>query len=115
MSCGLLSQGAACTADNQCVASAAHCQQGVCCATTCTANCSSCAIAGSLGTCISVPAGQDPLNQCTDAGMASCGTNGFCDGGGNCQKYASGTQCIAQTCSTSTYHPASTCNTTEPA
>jgi hypothetical protein len=110
MSCGLLSQGAACTADNQCVASAAHCRQGVCCATTCAANCSSCAIAGSLGTCISVPAGQDPLNQCADATAATCGTNGFCDGGGNCQKYASGTQCIAQSCSTSTYHPTSTCN-----
>jgi Cellulose binding domain len=112
MSCGLQSQGAPCTADNQCVASAAHCQQGVCCATTCTANCSSCAIAGSLGTCVSVPAGQDPLAQCTDAGTASCGTDGYCDGGGNCRKYASGTTCIAQSCSTSTYHPASTCNGT---
>jgi hypothetical protein len=111
-SCGLLSQGAACTADNQCVASAAHCQQGVCCATTCTNNCSSCAIAGSLGTCIAVPAGQDPLNQCTDGGAAACGTNGLCDGSGGCQKYASGTQCVAQSCATSTYHPASTCSTT---
>jgi len=111
-SCGLLSQGAACTADNQCVASAAHCQQGVCCATTCTANCSSCAIPTSLGTCISVPAGQDPLSQCTDATAATCGTNGFCDGGGKCQIYASGTTCIAATCSTSTLHPASTCTGT---
>jgi hypothetical protein len=89
-----------------------HCAQGVCCATTCTANCSSCAIPTSLGTCISVPAGQDPLNQCADAGIATCGLNGFCDGGGKCQIYASGTQCVAPTCSTSTYHPPSTCTGT---
>jgi hypothetical protein len=108
-SCGLLSTGATCTADAMC--NSGHCAQGVCCATICTANCSSCAIAGSLGTCIAVPAGQDPLNQCTDATAATCGTNGFCDGSGGCQKYASGTTCVAQTCSTSTYHPASTCNT----
>jgi hypothetical protein len=110
MSCGLLSQTSPCTADNQCTTG--HCQQSVCCATACTTNCSSCAIAGSVGTCIAVPAGQDPLNQCADAGFATCGLNGFCDGGGACQKYASGTQCIAPTCSTSTLHPASTCNTT---
>jgi hypothetical protein len=108
-SCGLLSTGATCTADAMC--NSGHCAQGVCCATTCTANCSSCAIAGSIGTCIAVPAGQDPLNQCTDATAATCGTNGFCDGSGGCQKYASGTTCIAQSCATSTYHPASTCNT----
>ena len=109
MSCGLLSTGSTCTADAMC--NSGHCAQSVCCATTCTANCSSCAIAGSLGTCIAVPAGQDPLNQCTDATAATCGTNGFCDGSGACQKYASGTTCIAQSCATSTYHPASTCNT----
>ena len=109
MSCGLLSTTSPCTADNQC--NSGHCAQSVCCATACTTNCSSCAIAGSIGTCIAVPAGQDPLNQCADAGFATCGLNGFCDGGGACQKYASGTQCIAPTCSTSTLHPASTCNT----
>ena len=108
-SCGLLSNGGTCTADAMC--NSGHCAQGVCCATTCATNCSSCALAGSLGTCIAVPAGQDPLNQCTDGGAAACGTNGFCDGSGACQKYASGTQCIAQSCATSTYHPASTCNT----
>jgi Cellulose binding domain len=109
-SCGLLSLGSTCTTSASC--NSGFCAQGVCCNSACTANCTSCAITSSLGTCIAVPAGQDPLNQCTDATAATCGTNGFCDGNGACQKYASGTQCIAQTCTTSTLHPRSTCNGT---
>ena len=40
---------------------------------------------------MNVPSGQDPLNQCTDAGVATCGTDGSCDGGGACRLYAAGT------------------------
>jgi hypothetical protein len=57
-----------------------------------------------------VPAGQDPLNQCTDSGAASCGTNGSCNGNGACQLYANGTQCLAQACSGSTLSAARTCD-----
>jgi hypothetical protein len=57
-----------------------------------------------------VPAGQDPLNQCTDAGAASCGTNGSCNGNGACQLYATGTQCVAQACSASTLSAPRTCD-----
>ena len=71
------------------------CAQGVCCATACTGTCASCALAGTMGTCTSVPAGQDPLNQCTDQGVATCGTDGSCNGSGACRKYASGTTCVA--------------------
>jgi hypothetical protein len=57
-----------------------------------------------------VPAGQDPLNQCTDQGAPSCGTNGFCNGNGACALYANGTQCAGQSCSVSTLSSARTCD-----
>ena len=66
------------------------CAQGVCCSTACTGTCASCALAGSLGVCSSVPAGQDPLNQCADQGVATCGTDGSCNGSGACRRYAAG-------------------------
>ena len=100
--------GTACTADAQCVSGS--CQQGICCSTVCAGICQSCAVAGSVGTCVAVPAGQDPLSQCADGGAASCGLDGLCDGHGSCQKYATGTSCKAQSCSGATYQPASSCN-----
>jgi hypothetical protein len=57
-----------------------------------------------------VAAGQDPLNQCTDAGAASCGNDGTCNGAGACRLYVTGTQCVAPTCTGSTATPARTCN-----
>ena len=111
MSCGLLSIGATCTTNASC--NSGFCAQGVCCNTACTALCNSCSVAGHVGTCVDVTAGvADPTARCTNGGAATCGNNGFCDGNGACQKYASGTQCIAQTCATSTLQPASTCNGT---
>ena len=106
MSCGLLSQGATCTAyDPVC-----HLRSALPAGSLLRHHLHRQLLVvrdrrSSLGTCIAVPAGQDPLNQCTDATAATCGTNGFCDGSGACQKYASGTTCIAQSCSTSTYPP----------
>ena len=68
--------------------------------------------AGSVGTCTSVPAGQDPLNQCTDQAAAMCGTDGACNGSGVCRRYASGVTCVAASCpNTANVQPASTCNT----
>ena len=81
--------GVACAAAGECMTNL--CQQGVCCASACTGTCQSCALAGSLGTCTNVPTGQDPLNQCTDQGVDSCGNDGSCDGAGGCRRYASGT------------------------
>ena len=109
-SCGLKSVGTACAADGEC--NSGSCAQGVCCNGTCTGNCRSCAIAGTAGTCVNVPSGQDPLNQCTDAGVATCGADGTCDGGGGCRLYAAGTTCVAATCTGSTVTPARTCNGT---
>jgi hypothetical protein len=59
-----------------------------------------------------VPAGQDPLNQCTDAGAMSCGNDGTCNGAGACRLYISGTVCVPSACSMATLTPARTCNGT---
>jgi hypothetical protein len=107
-SCGLASNGMACTTGTTC--NSGFCAQGVCCATACTATCSACNLTGSVGTCVAVPAGQDPLNQCADATAATCGTNGACNGSGACQKYAASTSCAAATCTGSTFTPAKACD-----
>jgi hypothetical protein len=108
--CGKKPDGTACAAGTECVHG--NCNQGFCCATACTGNCQSCALAGSVGTCKFVPAGTDPLNQCTDAGAGTCGADGTCDGSGGCRKYGAGTVCVAAMCSMSSFTPARTCNGT---
>jgi beta-glucanase (GH16 family) len=40
----------------------------------------------------------DPKGVCGVTPVASCGTNGKCDGAGGCQKYAEGTMCSSPTC-----------------
>jgi hypothetical protein len=109
MSCGKLPNGAACTIPGECNSN--QCAQGVCCSTACSGTCVSCALTGSAGTCSSVPSGQDPLNQCADQGMATCGTDGWCNGSGACRRYAAGTVCVPATCpTTSTVTPNATCS-----
>jgi len=107
-SCGKKPIGATCAAAAEC--NSGFCEEGVCCATACAGTCRSCALAGTLGTCSAVPAGQDPLNQCADMGAASCGTDGFCDGNGGCRLQAIGTTCVASTCAGTTFTPARTCD-----
>jgi hypothetical protein len=108
MSCGLASNGTACTTGTTC--NSGFCAQNVCCNAACAGTCSACNLTGSVGTCIAVPAGQDPLAQCADAGASSCGLNGFCNGSGACQKYAAGTPCGSATCTGSTLTPAAACD-----
>src|SRR6185503_7579636 len=107
-SCGKLPLGASCTAGADCASSI--CAQGVCCQTPCTGTCMSCSLTGTGGICSTVPAGQDPLNQCADQGTSSCGTDGSCNGVGSCRLYASGTMCAAGSCTGSSYDPPHTCN-----
>ena len=107
-SCGPKPPGAACAVASDCASG--FCVTGVCCATACTGTCRSCAIAGSEGQCIAVPAGADPLSQCADEGAASCGHDGACDGAGACRHYASGTVCAAASCGGAMSMPARTCN-----
>jgi len=109
-SCGKKPNGATCTTTAEC--SSGFCEQGACCLTACTGSCRSCSMTGTAGTCVLVPAGQDPLGQCADSGASTCGTDGACDGGGACRLYASGTTCVAASCTGSTFTPPRTCNGT---
>src|SRR6185295_7539594 len=100
----------ACGAGSDCASGI--CAQGACCQTACTGLCMSCALTGTAGTCSTVPAGSDPLGQCADQGALGCGTDGMCDGVGGCRLYASGTTCVAGSCSQASYTPPQTCNGT---
>jgi hypothetical protein len=96
-SCGLKPIGAICAAGGECASGT--CAQGICCSTDCSGVCMSCAVSGKQGTCSAVPVGgTDPTRTCADAGAASCGTTGLCDGAGACQRYAAGTVCVAGSC-----------------
>lgn len=104
-----LANGQGCTSSTQCLSG--NCRDGVCCDTTCQAACYSCALAGKLGTCSAVPAGQDPGGDCPQDAVATCGKDGTCDGKGACRLYAAGTTCAAASCTDlTTLAPASTCD-----
>jgi hypothetical protein len=99
-----LGNGVACAHGYQC--SSGNCVDGVCCDGTCTGGCVACTAklkgTGADGVCGAVVAGTNPKGACVkDAGYpASCKSDGFCDGKGACDVYASSsTVCGAATCS----------------
>ncbi|HZS42006.1 MAG TPA: hypothetical protein VFF06_34495 [Polyangia bacterium] len=98
-SCGGRALGQPCAAGGDCAST--FCAEGVCCATACGGTCASCAIPGSIGTCVPVPAGGDPIGTCTAQTRASCGLDGKCDGAGGCRKWVNGTPCAGPTCADS--------------
>ncbi|MBT9560930.1 MAG: hypothetical protein IV100_33200 [Myxococcales bacterium] len=103
--------GNACGSGNQCTSGA--CVDGVCCETGCAGVCNACVGSKtglSDGKCGAVTAGTDPDSECTDQGVASCGTNGVCNGAGACQRYPSGTQCAGPSCSSGTQSSSRVCN-----
>ncbi|HEX3695315.1 MAG TPA: PA14 domain-containing protein [Polyangia bacterium] len=106
--CGKKPLGDTCATDNEC--NSAHCAQGVCCGTACTANCSSCALAGSEGRCTPVPPGLDPLDQCMRDDPMTCGLDGTCDGAGQCRNYSQGTICKTAACAGTTLTPQGSCD-----
>jgi hypothetical protein len=96
-----MDNGAGCLADADCVSN--HCADGVCCNMACTGACVSCNQMGSEGMCLNVPENKaDPHRVCTDAGAASCGKNGLCNGAGACQLYPATTVCLAGSCKNTT-------------
>jgi hypothetical protein len=111
-SCGKKPTGAVCSQDNEC--GTGQCEQGVCCATACTASCFSCALSGAArGTCTAVAdGGVDPARVCKDQGPASCANDGLCNGSGACRKYAKDTVCAAASCVSGTETKVSVCNGT---
>jgi hypothetical protein len=62
-----LGPGAFCLRSAQCTTGS--CIDSVCCDSACNGSCQACDLAGSLGQCRPVPAGQDPANEC---GGVSC-------------------------------------------
>jgi len=111
--CGPKQDGQSCTAASECEHS--HCVDGVCCDTTCTGACKSCALPSMLGHCSSIAAGTaDPRAMCVSMPQQSCGTNGKCDGNGGCQSWPIGTLCADETCNPmgNVYKAPSTCNGT---
>jgi hypothetical protein len=108
-SCGKLPNGAACQLGAEC--GSGNCVEGVCCNTTCSGTCLSCAITGSVGTCSPIAAGQAPLvaSQCPASAASTCMNDGSCDGTGACRKYVAGTVCGPATCSSATFAPPRLC------
>ncbi len=92
-----------------CAAAAAcasgFCVDGVCCESACAGSCWQCNLPGFEGRCTASAANQPApaaRQPCQKAATSTCMQNGFCDGKGACQLYASGTVCGAGTCNTST-------------
>lgn len=92
----LLAAGERCTTPADCASG--FCADGVCCDTACDQLCEACNVAGSVGICTLVEAGQDPNDDCDDLGLKACKTDGFCDGLGACRVHAAGTECGASQC-----------------
>ena len=106
-----LADGQPCTAGMQCQST--YCVDSVCCESTCTGACAACSMAKTnqaSGRCRPIPDGQNPDNECTATGTATCsgstltpaaacnganacrpGTPGNCPGGFACA--ASGSAC----------------------
>ena len=106
---GKKKNGQPCADPSECDSS--ECVDGFCCESSCDGACRSCGLPGSLGQCVDVAAGApDPRKTCSDAGKASCGTNGMCDGSGACQKYPVGFVCGQDTCVLGAHTPPATCN-----
>jgi hypothetical protein len=98
-----------CSSDGECPSG--YCVDGVCCDGACTGACVACNIPGREGTCSPVPAGAaDPRAFCLDAGAATCGRDGTCDGVGGCANYPFGTTCGVADCQDGVYSPAPKCN-----
>jgi hypothetical protein len=109
--CGKKNLGQPCMGSDECVSG--QCVEGVCCDGACTGGCRSCALASAMGHCTPLAMNAvDTKGVCSDQGATTCGTNGRCDGSGNCQKYKEGTVCAPETCSGNVYTPASTCSAT---
>lgn len=67
--------GDTCSMAGECLSG--NCVDGVCCNVACGGACQACNVAGTVGTCTNITAGQDPANECA---------NGACNGSGACQK-----------------------------
>jgi hypothetical protein len=95
-SCGARALGQPCAGGADCASG--KCAQGVCCDSDCSGTCRACNLPGTTGTCSNVPAGSDPLGQCTAEPREGCGLDGTCDGAGACRRWPAGTPCGGFAC-----------------
>jgi hypothetical protein len=86
------------------------CIDGVCCENDCTGLCRSCRLEGHRGFCSFISSGQDPDNECVEESPSTCGQDGFCDGAGGCRLWASGTECLPQSCAAGVQTNRRTCD-----
>jgi hypothetical protein len=108
-SCGPIGRTAICLSNDDCASG--FCSDGVCCNVACEGGCVSCALPNRIGTCTPVEAGNlDPRGVCADQGVASCGTNGRCDGNGGCGLYPANALCAPPTCLGATLTSARFCD-----
>jgi len=90
-------QGEACASDDDCAGGS--CADGVCCNGRCDDACHACNQPNNVGTCVAVARGKHPAHgSCAKQDPSTCGTNGLCDGAGQCQRYDTSTVCRASAC-----------------
>lgn len=68
--------GLSCSAGSQCLSG--NCVDGVCCDAPCAASCFACNVAGKVGTCSAIPAGEAPRGGRASCSPFLCGTGGVC-------------------------------------
>jgi hypothetical protein len=79
---------AGCASNGECPTG--FCVDSVCCDTACSGTCEACDLAGGEGTCLPIPAGQDPAGE--------CGAGASCDGIGACRLANGGTCTLGSEC-----------------
>jgi hypothetical protein len=94
---GSKKEGEACASGDECVTHS--CADGVCCDTACDDACHACNLPDNVGSCVAIARGAPPAHAgCDTQPPASCGTNGLCDGAGQCQLYDDTTVCGDAAC-----------------
>ena len=93
----LKNNGVTCGGPGECYSG--HCFDGVCCDRTCAGSCFTCNASGKAGQCVPVTWGDKPPTgkSCATTLSDTCGTDGTCDGAGQCKKW-SGTSCQKASC-----------------
>ena len=84
--------GSACAVNGNCISG--HCVDGICCDSACTDTCKACNVAGSIGMCTLVGAGQQ---DSTCNGVNACDYTGNCLGATG-QACLSGSECASHIC-----------------
>jgi len=109
--------GDSCGAGNQCLTGNCPGDDGVCCDDACGSTCEACLnvkTGSPNGACDLVTTQTDPDTECSDAGAATCDSNGMgCTGSSNgCILYPGGAVCIAPVCGAGQQTTAGQCNGT---